>query len=58
MKNNSQTYKNTETIKDGSTPLKQAFEKCGSVLNLTIYNNTLLSTRELGFRINLEMNEN
>jgi hypothetical protein len=49
MKLNSQTNKNTQTIKDGSTPLKQAFEKFGSVLNLVVYNKTLLSKRELGF---------
>jgi len=49
MKLNSQTNNNTQTIKDGSTPLKQAFEKCGLVLNLAVYNKTLLSRRELGF---------
>jgi hypothetical protein len=49
MKLNSQTDKNTQTIKDGSTPLKQASEKFGSVLNLVVYNKTLLSKRELGF---------
>jgi hypothetical protein len=58
MKINSQTDKNTQTIKDESTPLKQAAEKYGSVLNLAVYNKTLLSTRGLGFRINSEMNEN
>jgi hypothetical protein len=58
MKINSQTYKNTQTIKDESTPLKQATEKYGSVLNLAIYNKILLSTKELGFQTNLEMNEN
>jgi hypothetical protein len=49
MKLNSQEDKNTQNIKDGSTPLKQASEKCGSVLNLVVYNKTLLSRRELGF---------
>ena len=49
MKLNSQKNNNTQTIKDGSTPLKQASEKFGSVLNLVVYNNTLLSKRELGF---------
>jgi hypothetical protein len=58
MKNNSQIDKNTQTIKDASTPLKQAVEKYGLVLNLDVYNKSLLSTRELGFRINSKMNEN
>jgi hypothetical protein len=49
MKLNSQIDKNTQTIKDGSTPLKQASKKCGSVLNFVVYNKTLLSRRELGF---------
>jgi hypothetical protein len=49
MKLNLQTYKNTQTIKDGSTPLKEAFERFGSVLNLVVYNKTLLSQGELGF---------
>ena len=49
MKPNSQTYNNTQTIKDGSTPLKEAFERFGSVLNLVVYNKTLLSQGELGF---------
>jgi len=49
MKINSQTDKNTQTIKDGSTPIKQASEKCGSVLNLDVYNKIMLSKRELGF---------
>ena len=49
MKINSKTDKNTQTIKDESTPLKQASEKCGSILNLVVYNKTLLSRRELGF---------
>jgi hypothetical protein len=46
---NSQIDKNTKTIKDESTPLKQASEKCGPILNLVVYNKTLLSRRELGF---------
>jgi hypothetical protein len=58
MKINSQTDKNTQTIKDESTPLKQAAEKYNSVLNLVVYNETLLSTRGLGFQVNSEMNEN
>jgi hypothetical protein len=58
MKINSQTYKTTQTIKDESTPLKQATEKYDSVLNLIAFNKTLLSTRGLGFQVNLEMNEN
>ena len=41
--------KYTQKIKDGSTPLKQASEWFGSVLNLVVYNRTMLSTRELGF---------
>ena len=49
MKLNSQTNKNTQTIKDESTPLKQAFEKYDLVLNLVSFNKTLLSTRGLGF---------
>ena len=49
MKLNLQTKKNTQTIKDGSTPLKQASEWFGSVFNLVVYNRTLLSKRELGF---------
>jgi hypothetical protein len=49
MKLNSQIEKKTQTIKDGSTPLKKASEKCGSVLNLVVYNKTLLSRGELGF---------
>ena len=58
MKINSQTEKNTQTIKDESTPLKQVTEKYDSVLNLVAFNKTLLSTRGLGFQVNLEMNEN
>jgi hypothetical protein len=46
---NLQIDKNTKTIKDESTPLKQASEKHGSVLNLVVYNKTRLSRRELGF---------
>jgi hypothetical protein len=49
MKINSQTKKNTQTIKDGSTPLRQVYADFGSVLNLVVYNKTLLSKRELGF---------
>jgi hypothetical protein len=49
MKINSKTYNNTHTIKDGSTPLKQASENFGLVLNLVVYNKTLLSQKELGF---------
>ena len=49
MKLNPQIDKNTQTIKDGSTPLKQTSEGFGSVLNLVVYNKTLLSKRELGF---------
>jgi hypothetical protein len=49
MKLNSQTYNNTHTVKDGSTPLKQAYEKCDLVFNLVVYNKTMLSRRELGF---------
>jgi hypothetical protein len=49
MKLNPRTDKNTQTIKDGSTPLKQASEKCGLALNLVVYNKTPLSRRELGF---------
>ena len=58
MKINSQTYKNTQTIKDESTPLKQAAEKYDSVLNLVVYNETMISARGLGFQVNSEMNEN
>ena len=49
MKLNPQIDKNTQTIQDGSTLLKQASEWFGSVLNLVVYNRTLLSKRELGF---------
>jgi hypothetical protein len=49
MKLNSQIDKNTHTIKDGSTPLKQVSKKFGSVLDLVVYNKTPLSKRELGF---------
>ena len=48
MKLNPKTNKNTQIIKDGSTPLKQASEEFGSVLNLAVYNKTMLSKRELG----------
>jgi hypothetical protein len=58
MKINSQIDKNTQTIKDESTPLKQAAEKCDSFLNLVVYNETLLSTRGLGFQVSSKMNEN
>jgi hypothetical protein len=52
MKINSQTDKNTQTIKDESTPLKQAAEKYNSVMKLAVYNETMLSTRGLGFKVN------
>jgi hypothetical protein len=58
MKINSQADKNTQTIKDESTPLKQAAGKYDSVLNLAAFNKTLLSTRGLGFQVYSEMNEN
>jgi hypothetical protein len=40
------------------TPLKQVAEKYDSILNLAALNKTMLSTRGLGFQVNLEMNEN
>jgi hypothetical protein len=52
MKINSQTGKNTQTIKDESTPLKQVAEKYDSVLNLAAFNKTMLSTKGLGFQVN------
>ena len=58
MKINSQIDKNKYTIKDESTPLKQAVEKYDLVLNLVSFNKTLLSTIGLGFQVNSEMNEN
>jgi hypothetical protein len=52
MKINSQTGNNTQTIKDESTPLKQAAEKYDLVLNLVAFNKTMLSTKGLGFQVN------
>jgi hypothetical protein len=39
------------------TTLKQAVEKYDSVLNLVAFHKTPMSTRGLGFQVNLEMNE-
>jgi hypothetical protein len=58
MKINSQIDKNTQTIKDESTPLKQAAEKHNSVMNLDVYNETLMSTTGLGFQANSKINKN
>jgi len=40
------------------TPLKQVVEMYDSILNLVAFNNTLLSTRGLGFQVNSKMNKN